>query len=896
MALASGTKLGPYEIIAPLGAGGMGEVYRATQSSLGRQVAIKVLSPEFAANPDRLRRFELEARSASALNHPNIISIYDVGSEGGNSYIAMEFVDGKTLRALLEAGPLGIKKTLQIAAQIADGLSKAHAANIVHRDLKPENVMVTRDGFVKILDFGLAKLMPSLDSTSQASPSQTGSQQTMTSLHLRTHPGMVMGTAGYMSPEQARGEDVDYRSDIFSFGAILYEMVAGKQAFHRPSSAQTLAAIIEDDPQPLAEANPKTPTPLRWIIERSLAKDPEDRYASTRDLARDLHSVRDHLSNTTSVQMAQTAPVSRRSKWILPVLCALASAIVAVILTAALLPRPTTDSVTLHQLTFSGADSFPSVSPDGRTVAFISLRDGTSRIWLKQLQTGSETALTPGPNDSSPRFSPDNAWVLYIHDHAAYRIPSLGGEPRKLLDNADDANWSPDGSQLVFVRVVNEGAKLQSQVGIASVADGTSRTVRSFDNRRLAAPAWSPDGSTIALTETRAGTVGNPVRTLVLLSSDGHNARELECPIRGGALSSVTWSGDGRSILYQVPESPADVGGIVTSGVGSTQHILLQDVKTGKARTLFTTQLPSARLEIAGPGRLIFDSLALRSNLKEIPLDPARGYAPRWLTRGSGVDRQPYYSPDGNSVAYSSAHSGDADIWDVSLTTNALRRLTDHPALDWDPLVTPDGKHLLWSSNRSGNFEIWMADRDGSAPRQMSHDGVDAENPAASSDGWIVYASAQSVHPGLWKMRFDGSEPSLLVPGNVAWPDISHDGQYVLYHTAYAGSNELYEISVIRLSDGAHTEFGGIGTRARFAPDGRSILYVDKSGNIARLDFPSPRNASAKILVPADPDMTIETFQISPDGHHLVVAYQQATRSLVVADGVPDVTPPSRTK
>jgi eukaryotic-like serine/threonine-protein kinase len=901
MALASGTKLGPYEIIAPLGAGGMGEVYRATQTTLGRQVAIKLLSPEFAANPDRLRRFELEARSASALNHPNIISIYDVGSEGGNSYIAMEFVDGKTLRALLEAGPLGIKKSLQIAAQIADGLAKAHAANIVHRDLKPENVMVTRDGFVKILDFGLAKLMPSLDGSSrdgssQTSSQQTSSQQTMTSPLLKTHPGMVMGTAGYMSPEQARGEDVDYRSDIFSFGAILYEMVAGKQAFHRPSSAQTLAAIIEDDPQPVAEANPKIPTPLRWIIERSLAKDPEERYASTRDLARDLHSVRDHLSTTTSAQMAQAAPAARRSKWILPALCALAGAIIAAILTAVLLPRSTADSVTLHQLTFSGADAFPSVSPDGRTVAFVSRRDGTARIWLKQLQTGSETALTPGPNDSTPRFSPDNAWILYTHEHAAYRIPSLGGEPRKLLDNSDDANWCPDGSQLVYVRLTNEGAKLQSQVGIASVADGTSRIVHSFENRFLAAPAWSPDGSTIALNEVRTGTVGNPIRTLVLMSSDGRDVRELECPIRGGALSSVTWSGDGRSILYQVPESPADVGSIVTSGVGSMQHILLQDVKTGKGRTLFTMQLPSARLEIAGPGRLIFDTLALRSNLKEIPLDPAHGEASRWLTRGSGVDRQPYYSPDGNSVAYSSAHSGDADIWDVSLKTNALRRLTDHPALDWDPFVTADGQHLIWSSNRSGNFEIWMADRDGSAPRQVSHDGVDAENPAASPDGWIVYASSQSAHPGLWKMRFDGSEPSLLVPGNVAWPDISHDGQYVLYHTTYTGSNELYDISVIRLSNGAHAQFEARGTRAKFATDGHSILYVDKGGSIARMDFPSPQNAPEKTVVPADPDMTIETFHISPDGRHLVVAYQEATRSLVVADGVPDVTPPSKAK
>jgi len=237
MALNRGTKLGSYEIQSPLGAGGMGEVYLATQNSLGRQIAIKVLASASASDPERLRRFEQEARAASALNHPNIISIYDVGRENATAYIAMEFVDGRTLRGLLESGPLTIKKTLQIAAQIADGLAKAHAAGIVHRDLKPENIMVTHDGFVKILDFGLAKLMQRLDTSPQNMTATVDSQ-----------PGAVLGTAGYMSPEQARGETVDYRSDIFSLGSILYEMVTCKQPFRRDSTAQTLARIIEDDP------------------------------------------------------------------------------------------------------------------------------------------------------------------------------------------------------------------------------------------------------------------------------------------------------------------------------------------------------------------------------------------------------------------------------------------------------------------------------------------------------------------------------------------------------------------------------------------------------------------------------------------------------------------------
>jgi serine/threonine protein kinase len=878
MALSAGTKLGPYEIQSLLGTGGMGEVYRATQSSLGRQVAIKVLSPEFAANADRLRRFEQEARAASALNHPNIISIYDVGSEAGISYIAMEFVDGKTLRDLLTAGPLPIKKSLQIAAQITDGLAKAHAAGIVHRDLKPENIMVTRDGFVKILDFGLAKLMAVLD----------GSSQTMTSPLPGTHPGMVMGTAGYMSPEQARGEEVDYRSDIFSFGAILYEMVAGKQPFKQPSSAQTLAAIIEDDPQSLVEANPKTPTPLRWTIERCLAKDPDDRYTSTRDLARDLQSIRDHLSDTSISTQMQVAPAPSRSKWRAPLLFAMAGALVGAALTALLMPHPTAELVRLHQLTFSGRDGEPSVASDGRTVAFVSFRDGKFRIWLKQLQSGTETALSPGSGDFNPRFSPDSEWVLYSHNRALYRIPSLGGEPRKLLDNVDQANWSPDGSQVVFARPVTDGPKIATEVGIASVAEGTSRIVRRFENRLLSSPSWSPDGSTIALTEHRAGTVGTPVRSVTLLSADGRNVRELECPIRGGILSEVSWSGDGRNIVYQVPESPADVGSINSSGVGSIQHVLLQNVKTGKTRTLFTTQSPGSRMEIAGPGRIIFDEMVMRSNLREMPIDPKSSDAPRWLTRGSSIDRQPYYSPDGESVIFSSAQSGDADVWEVSIKTNALRRLTDHPALDWDPFMTSDGK-LFWSSNRSGNFEIWTAERDGSSPRQISHDGMDAENPAASSGGWVVYASSQAAHPGLWKMRADGSQATLLVPGNVGWPDISHDGQYALYHIL-SGNGAI--IHVLRLSDGSPAEFEQPGARARFAQDGHSIFYIDNATeSIMRKDFPSPAGAPAKVVVPASPDMRIETFHISPDGRRLVIAYQLATRSLMVADGVPDVTP-----
>jgi serine/threonine protein kinase len=303
VALLAGTRLGPYEILAPLGAGGMGEVYRARDSRLSREVAIKVLPTELSSDVERLKRFEKEARSASSLNHPNIVSVYDIGESRGTYFIAMELVGGQTLRKMLNEGALPTKRLLTVAAQMADGLAKAHSAGIVHRDLKPENVMVTKDGFVKILDFGLAKLTQREDG-SAVTKSPTVS--------AGTGPGIVMGTVGYMSPEQALGKALDFQSDQFSFGSILYEMATGKRAFARDNAPETLTAIIREEPEPLSAAAPSTPAPLRWVVERCLAKEPEERYASTSDLGRELRTIRDHLSEATLGAATSVAERSAR--------------------------------------------------------------------------------------------------------------------------------------------------------------------------------------------------------------------------------------------------------------------------------------------------------------------------------------------------------------------------------------------------------------------------------------------------------------------------------------------------------------------------------------------------------------------------------------------------------
>ncbi|MFN2385272.1 MAG: serine/threonine-protein kinase [Thermoanaerobaculia bacterium] len=354
--------MGPYEVIGPLGAGGMGEVFRARDPRLSREVAIKVLPEALSSDRDRLRRFEKEARSASALNHPNIVTIHEVGSVDSGSYIVMELVAGVTLRELIAEAPLPARRLLNVSAQIAEGLAKAHGSGIVHRDLKPENVMITGDGHVKILDFGLAKL---------TEPNPTRGDETRSpTVSAGTEPGVVMGTAGYMSPEQASGKIVDFRSDQFSLGSMLYEMATGKHAFARETKPETLTAIIRDDPEPIALLNPRLPAPLRWVIERCLAKEPKERYASTEDLARDLAHIRDHLSEASVVSSPETAARPARRPWLLGA-AALAAAAVLGLLAGRFAGKPASLAPTFQRVTFRrGLVSNARFAADGQTVVY----------------------------------------------------------------------------------------------------------------------------------------------------------------------------------------------------------------------------------------------------------------------------------------------------------------------------------------------------------------------------------------------------------------------------------------------------------------------------------------------------------------------------------------------
>src|SRR5262249_40755590 len=453
MAVKAGSRFGPYEVVSPLGAGGMGEVYRARDIRLSREVAIKVLPAELTSDPSRLKRFEKEARAASALNHPNIVTVYEIGREGSTDYLVMELVAGKTLRELLFGGPLPVKRVLQVGTQIADGLARAHEAGIVHRDLKPENVMVTKDGLVKILDFGLAKLATTgsvRDEDSQL-PTETGTSQ-----------GVVFGTVGYMSPEQAAGQTMDLRSDQFSFGSILYEMVTGKRAFQKGTAVDRLAAILHEEPKPLGEIAPEAPTALQWVVERCLAKEPESRYAATRDLARDLAMLRDHLSDAVSRGGLTAAPGPR---------AAVRLAIGAVLLVAATLfvaralwktaPPPSPE---FQRLTFRrGLVDEARFAPDGQTILYSAKWDGDPpRLFMTRPESPSSQPL--GLPDASLLSVSRTGELAIVIGKMQIGIPwgysggtlataaVAGGAPRELATDVSLADWAPDGKQMAITR------------------------------------------------------------------------------------------------------------------------------------------------------------------------------------------------------------------------------------------------------------------------------------------------------------------------------------------------------------------------------------------------------------------------------------------------------------
>ena len=878
--VATAASIGPYQTIRQLGSGGMGEVFLAHDDSLDRELAIKLLPEHLAGDHESLERLRQEARSASALNHPNIITIYEIGKHEHGAFVAMEYIDGSTLRELMYAGAVPVRKALQIAAQIADGLAAAHKRGLVHRDLKPENIMITSDGVVKILDFGLAKF---------EGPGN----------NVASDPGTIVGSYGYMAPEQARAAAVDYRADQFSLGAILYEMLTGRRAFDGASGVETLFMIVRDEPLALSSVAPHVPAPVRWVVDRCLSKDPDDRYVATRDLARELQYIRDHYSEA-GVQTpirdteAEATPRPKRT-WAVVALVLAALSIGA--LTTAFVHKTVPRTITAERyLTYSGNDYSPAVSPDGKLIAFSSNRDGKQRIWLKQVDGGNEVALT-ADGDDFPRFSPDGAMVLYTHalngqPASLWRVPVVGGEARRLVNQANTGEWSRDGKQLAFTRLLGGKDSATSVLMVANADGSGAREIARSPATLLLHPRWSPDDKSIAVTGSR----GRVSQMVTIVDVATAKSRVLAEPPKAGEVSSVVWSDDGASVIYVRADS-------VEAVVGSTAHVIRHHVQDDTFEVIGWSSHNGSVLDVLADGTLVFDVRSPRDNLRELPLTGGTT-AEQWITRGNSSDRQPVYAPDGKTVLFTSNRSGNLDLWTISRDSGTVRRITDDAAEDWDPAFTPDGQHIVWSSGRSGHLEIWTANADGSEARQVSTDGIDAENPSATPDGqWVVYNSFNGDKSGIFKVHRDGSGTTRLIAGRTAVPELSPDGQYVAYladaRTADAG------IRVARLADGKDTGYfircpatrrtTAIIGRMRWMPDGKALAFLAQDENgvngVFVQDFEPGKDtiATRRQLGGFDRERATESFGIARDGKSLTVAGWEQLFSLFSIEGVSDV-------
>jgi len=716
MPLAPGTHLGAYEIIGPLGSGGMGEIYRARDPRLNRDVAIKVLPEKSCADREAVARFQNEAQAASALNHPHILTIYEVGSTP-RDYIAMEFIDGETLRErvarVTEIGP-----TIDLLIQIADALARAHEANIVHRDLKPDNIMVTADGYAKILDFGLAKLGLQPDTSSAPTAAQTGA-------------GHFLGTIGYVAPEQINGEAASSRSDIFSFGCIVYEAISGRPAFRGESAAQTLQQVIAVDPLPLRNFKPQTPADLQRIVSRCLAKKPDDRYASAREIVADLLRLRDKLRGTAARSM----------------------------------PR-------LRQITFDKAiEQFPAISADGKRIVFSREAGKIRNLFLKSVDDESEESLTKGSQDDiQASWSPKGDAILFVRARQPNTPiePSdvfgryVGGDiwvldfdrrkPELLVRDAYNPSWSPDGTQIAF----DASWSGPRRIWLADVRGRNPQqlTTDATDAVHHMRPRWSPDGKHIVFQrlegtkfDIRAIAVGSRKMNSVTddYTMDVHPA----------------WSADGQSIVLSSYRSgglnlwriPVDVDGRpigpmeqLTAGAG---HDLETDVSYESGRIVFSILRQNAdiwRLPVDPAGKAAGEPEAVIASTREnsrgawspdgtqIAFNSDRGGAMNlWLwsngkihqlTRGAGGDFQPSWSPDSEELVFFSGRAGSADIWKLNLKTEELTRLTHGEALNINPFFSPDGRRVAFQSDRDGRLEVWVMNSDGSEPRQLTTVGV----------------------------------------------------------------------------------------------------------------------------------------------------------------------------
>jgi Tol biopolymer transport system component/serine/threonine protein kinase len=809
MSVAPGTPFGPYEVLAPLGAGGMGEVYEARDVRLHRTVALKILPVALVADPERRQRFVQEAQLASSLQHPAIVTVFDIGSAEGGDYIAMELLRGRTLDAVIPPHGLRVSEALKYAVQIVDALAAAHGAGIVHRDLKPGNIMVSDQGKVKILDFGLATL------TQAGAVSESDETRLGPAAIVDTGAGMVLGTVAYMSPEQAEGHKVDGRSDIFTLGSILYEMLSGQRAFQADSVPGTLAAVIAREPPPLSTAVPGVPAELERLIGRCLRKDVSRRVQHASDLKVALEELLDSVASGSSSPLRAATMDSRRELAV-----AGGIALVVVLVAAVLLwwPRqtPAPLAFTPTPLTaLPGAENSPTLSPDGSQVAFVWIREDVPTADVYATVIGANTQPLRLTHDEAnhawPAWSPDGRSIAVWHHAGAAGttqqatlalISPLGGPERTLLEwdgYIRRIDWSPDGRWLAISPVVPRG-NLDRGIVLVSVETGERIEWASLDPalKSSAAPAFSPDGRRLAFVRPKDDFASDLF--VVDVGPDGRpTGAPVQIPCSYHDIGNPVWTADGRELLVTAGVASSN-GGVVRVAVNGS----------GRATAIAGLERPGLRIDLSSDGRrLVFPRDSGDADIWRIDVtDPAAsGRVAASTLWDEGAD----YSPDGTRVVFSSNRSGAREIWVADVTGEnaialtgfggpvpgtarwspegsliafdgrpgssseifvvapgggAMRQITDGPGEDARPAWSPDGRWIYFSSDRTGRNEIWRVSPDGRDLGQITKTG--GNTVVASRDGqWLYYQPAAVAPAVIRRIRPDGTGDELVVDENV---------------------------------------------------------------------------------------------------------------------------------
>ena len=933
MSLDAGTKLGRYEILSQLGKGGMGEVYLAKDPKLDRRVALKVLPAELAVSRERMVRFVQEARAAAALNHPNVAHIYEIGEHDGLNFIAMEYVEGKTLREKIHHERNDLRKLIKYLQQVAGGLAKAHSAGIVHRDLKPDNIMITRDGYAKILDFGLAKLV---EIPTPGPDGGTISDAATVALEPHSIPGRLLGTVGYMSPEQAQGKsEIDHRSDIFSFGCMLFEAVTKQRPFQGESNVQSLYKICYEPAPQVREFDPSAPADLQRIVRRCLAKDPEERYQSIQDVGLELKELRREMegdtqldagapsstmntegarsqlsyqsavsqtlagpSMTADIQGARTTSsagvifgeIKRHKLGFALTLAAVGIVGVALIFIWVKLSRSPTAApfrnLKITRLTTGGkignADikGYTSISPDGKYVVFRTTEFGRDSLWVRQVSTGSLVKIVSSLESKigPTAFSRDGELVYYsVFDNplgTLFQVPVLGGTPRRIMAGVTSpVTLSPDGKQFAFVRPSSSESNL-----IVANIDGTGE--RKIATRRLPAyfsfvggPTWSPDGKTLVC---GAGAYSGSLSATIV-----------SVPVEGGAEKAIT------------SQNWVSVSRVVWLGDGSGLIVAAVPELTSTGTQLWYVSYPGGEVRRVTNDLNAYgtSSLGLTTDSKTLVTVQADRSAQLWvaspgddLSKAKQITSGKY---DGDSLAWTSdgrilytAPSGEqSDVWSIAADGTANKQLTTDSYAEALGCVSADGRFVVFSSNRSGNFNIWRLDVTTGEQSQLTHGAELDSQPNCSPDGqWVLFKSLRQGNSTFWRVPISGGTPQQLWNKSSNWAAISPDGKLVAirYFDDQANANKIAVIPFaggepVKILEVSGFRDVGLGWTA----DSRAITYADTRDNADNIWSMPIEGGAARQLTNFNTGL-IFAFQGSRDGKQLVISRGTQTDDVIL--------------